>query len=78
MGIISGLAGAAAGGGGARGSRDRTDATRGAWGGINFGGMTNPTTGVIDVTTCEDGSTVKVPDDIIDDTTIPSPGTGFD
>lgn len=77
-GIGSGGGGGGGTGGGRGGSQLRTDMTRGAWGAINFGGMRTTPTGTIDFTTCEDGKTPKVPDDIFYDTTIPSPGTGVD
>ena len=41
------------------------------WAQGNFGGLKDPTTGEIDFTTCEDGATIKVPDDNVFDTKIP-------
>jgi hypothetical protein len=80
LGAAASLAGALAGGGGGSrgGSSTRTNPTRTAWADVKFGGMSTITTGEVDFTTCEDGSTVKIPDDIVYDTAIPSPGTGFD
>ena len=74
--IAGALSGGGSGGGG--GSSLRTDPSKTAWADVKFGGMSNDTTGEIDFTVCEDGSTPKVPDEIVYDTVIPSPGTGFD
>ena len=78
LGAAAALASGIASGGGGRGSTARADSTKTGWADVKFGGMSTNTTGEVDFTTCEDGSTIKVPDDIVYDTAIPSPGTGFD